>query len=834
MVRASVMGAPDNYDTLQRQRAQYRRTAPWAALKVQTAVRRRQAKARVARLKQEQLEQRAAERKAAVVIQAHDRGHAERRRRKREAELALRPPAAIVIQSHWRRWQKRSVLADIRDRSFRRRRAVLENDLEDQRRRQAEVDARVAALEEAARLEKVAKAESHRRAQLIKVKREDERNAKALARETERQRKELRDGVARGRVDKRHARLEEEAVLEEYAIRALAAKDLVKSEELQKKLQASLVTNVERELAVQHAEEEYSVASQRRDDREALASLCKELGGRSDALTGAGVGELFRALDPEGYRPEKLPDILAEMGAKTITPLPGSVVPRPLLGMTAVQAALEVLAQESNANMGVVLDRLVKWFDRRGAREIAELLGIQMADRLSAAAVLRYVLKLRADEKVLYAARYCQRVWRGKHARLATVPQIQQRRAQLQAQLQAQREKEARDQLRRRDKAALVLETYVRGFLARRRVQRMRQRAINLQKLAQQKAESRRQAQLRLTGRSDYHTISGRDAAGVRVAPHRTSGADVFAIHEEGQVVESIWPKNWLRCSDEHSGRAYWYNRRTCESRWDAPPELAGLRPTMKHAKSAHEDGSWTERQNYKARTASVTAGVYGSRQPRHERARLIRRSGRPQSLPSARHKVGSVGAPGQGSEAKAVDRRPREETSASGNHPQSQRRPERPASARPTSTARSKRPHSAFRTRPASAGRFNRPQNPFGPHQTSDRSAGDLHAAMRRAHVNQLSQPKAIAAALRLHSPRAGAQFEAHPPPMNSSVTFKARDPIIPTAAFFSQHRSSEPRRRPQSARAAVHVRIPSPVGASQKRPQSAAPSRAPTARKA
>ena len=823
------MGVPDNYDTLQRRRAEYRRTAPWAAVKVQASVRRLQAKARVARLKREQLEQRAAELKAAVVIQAHERGHAERQRQKREAELALRIPAATVIQSHWRRWQKRSVLADIRDKSFRRRRAVLDNDLEEERRRRAEVDARVAALEEDAWLDKVAAAESHRRAQLNKVKREDERKAKALARETQRQREALWDKAARGTVDKRNTRRAEQAVLEEYATRALAAKDLMKQEALQKKLQASLVTNVERELAVQHAQEEYSVASQRREDREALASLCKELGGRTDALTGAGVGELFRALDPEGYRPEKLPTILAEMGAKTIVPLPGSV-PRQRFGMTTVQAAVHVLAQQSNAHVGVALDRLVKWFDRRGSREIAELLGIATHDRLSAPAVLGYVLRLRADEQVLYATRYCQRVWRGKHARLATVPQIQQRRAQLQEQLQVQRDKAARDQLQRREKAALVLETYVRAFLARRKVQRVRQRAIHLQMLAQQKAESRRQSQLRLTGRSDYHTHL--DATGARAVPYKTAGVDVFTVHEAGQVVESVWPKNWLRCVDEHTGRAYWYNHRTCESRWDAPPELAGLRPAMKHATSAHEDGSWTERQNYKARTASVTAGVYSTRQPRHERARIIRRSGkaaRPQSLPSARRAVGSQGAPGQGSDAATIKRRLREETSTSLNHPQSQRLPERPASARPTSTARPKRPHCVFQARPASTGRFNRPQSAAYP--TSDQSAGDLHAAMRRAHLNQLSQPKAIAAALRLQSAPVGAQFEAHPPPIHSSSAFKAHEPIIPTAALFSQHRSSESRRRPQSARAAVHV-PPPPVGAAQHRPKSATAGGALTAR--
>ena len=37
-------------------------------------------------------------------------------------------------------------------------------------------------------------------------------------------------------------------------------------------------------------------------------------------MTGAGIAELFRVLDPEGHTPEKLQAILVQMGAKAMAP----------------------------------------------------------------------------------------------------------------------------------------------------------------------------------------------------------------------------------------------------------------------------------------------------------------------------------------------------------------------------------------------------------------------------------------------------------------------------------------------------------------------------------
>jgi hypothetical protein len=818
---------PDNYDALQRNRAKYKLAAPGAAVKVQAAVRRMQAKARAARVEREQLEQRATELEAAITIQARGRGNFERRRLERETLFVAQSNSAVAIQSKWRSVAvRRSLVATqsaLRAASFKRRKKVLENDQEDERRRRALTEANLAALEEEAAKEKVAAAEHHRRSQLNKVKREDERNKKKLAFESEKQREALRARAA-STVGAREARLAEESAMKEQHARiaehAMAQQEAAQRRELEKRLKASIVVNVEHETA---AQEEYAIANQRREDRESLAYLCAELGGSMDAVTGAGVGELFRALDPETYSPEKLPKILTKIGAKVMAPGKGGT---PQRRRRPSAEDLEGLATQSSdgANLGVTLDRLFRWWDRGGSREIAELLGVSTGDRLSALAVLEYVRKFRANEREHLAVTHCQRLWRGKRARLAIAPQLEQRRMELHAQREAaetlaaaQREKEAREELQRKQAAALTVQTSMRVFLAVRKVKRMRQRAFMSRKQAQRRSESKRQSQRRLVGRSDYEKRI--DAASVRVVPRRTSAADVFNIDAQGQVVESIWPKNWLRCSDEQTQRSYWYNHRTHESRWDAPPELAGLKPKTNHTKFAHEDDSWTERQNYKARTASVTAGMYGSRQPRFERARIIRRlkTTRPHCVLPAR-RVGSADARNLGSEAGVVDRR----SAATSARPRQdsledqplERRHRRPVSARPAREALSLRPHSASGARPASTGRSGRPQS--APHPTSGQPAENLHATRRRAHMNQLCQPKAIQNVLRLG--KEGAEFEARPP---SVPKCKGCEPSMRVA--FSQHcTSTEPHQRPQSARAVMYVR-PRLLSASRQRPRSA-----------
>ena len=818
-----MSAVPDNYDKLQRRRAEYKEAAPGAAVKVQAEVRRAQAKARTARMKREQLEQSAAELQAAVVIQARERGNAERRQLEQQKLVSSQSKSAVLIQSKWRSVAVRRSLvalqATLRAASFKRRKQVLENDHEDERRRRAELEVRLSVLEEEATKEKIAAAEHHRRSQLNKVKREDERNKKKIAFETEKQREALRARVA-STVGAREARLAEESEMKEQhakiAERFMAQEEAAQRRELDKRLKASLVVDVEHEAA---AHEEYAIANQRREDRESLAYLCAELCGSMDVLTGAGVGEMFRALDPESYRPEELPKILTKMGAKVMAPGKGGT---PQRRRRPTAEDLEGLARQSTdgSNLVVTLDRLYKWWDRGGSREIGELLGVPTGDRLSALAVLEYVRKFRANERVQLASTHCQRLWRGKRARLTTGPKLEQRRSELRAQLEAaeqeaaaQREKEEREELQKRQSAALTLQTSMRVFLAKRKVKRVRQKLLLSRKQAQRKSESKRQAQRRLVGRSDYEKRV--DASSVREVPRRTSAADVFNIDEQGQAVESIWPKNWLRCLDEQTKRLYWYNHRSHESRWDAPPELAGLKPKSKHTRVAHEDDSWTARQNYKARTASVTAGMYGSRQPRFARARIIRqlrRTARPQSSLPAR-RTGSADARKLGSEAGVVDRR----SAATSARPQQDNygnqlseRSHRPASARPARETRSQRPQSPFSMRPASAGRVGRPQS--APDPTSVQSAENPHAIRRRAHINQLCQPKAIQNVLRLGGAE---QFVARPPSM---PRLKVIEPSMPAAAFTQHRNSTGPRQRPQSASAVVARR-----SVSRHRPRSA-----------
>lgn len=402
--------------------------------------------------------------------------------------------------------------------------------------------------------------------------------------------------------------------------------------------------------------------------------------------------------------------------------------------------------------------------------------------------------------------------------------------------------------------AALTLQTNMRVWLACRRVQRLRKTAVAAHKTALQKTESKRDSQRRLIGPSDYEKRA--NATAKRVVARRGSGADVFETDMPHQIVESVWPKHWLCCSDAQTGQLYWYNHRTHESRWEAPPDLVGLHKKPQRARQVHEDASWTARENYKARTASVTAGMYGCRQPRYERARMARRLRRatsPQRTASSGVAVGRRRATRpttaerqqqaraeSSAEAGVIDRRSGSSASA-WQPPQHQL----PVAADPRTRFEENHQLSGHPRRPASARtasgkqsprlKLNRPHSAPRPgHRSQAELANNL---ARRAHMSQLCQPKAIAAVMRLHTeapPQLKSAYEARPPSVASSITMPC-EPIMPVVSSHEAGHNvnsgrGRPQRRPQSARPALQQN-PRPPSAGTTHRQRNRPSSATTA---
>eukprot|EP01046_Picozoa_sp_COSAG06_P056169 COSAG06_NODE_10543_length_1662_cov_1.711452_2_plen_336_part_00 len=257
------MSVPSNYEALQQRRQEYREKAPWAAVLVQTAVRRLQAKARVARLQREREDSLAAEQEASVVIQARERGNAERKRLAAAAEQAEQEHAATAIQSAVRnKALRRSLVATqaaLKAASFKRRKTVLENDQKDARRRRSITEANLVELEAQAAAAAEAAEAHQRRARINKIKRQDERNAKRLALEAEAQRQQLRDRAANV-VGSREARIaadaEEKQQDAQMADSAFATQEQHQMRLLNQRLKESLVVNLEHEVA---AQEDYAV-----------------------------------------------------------------------------------------------------------------------------------------------------------------------------------------------------------------------------------------------------------------------------------------------------------------------------------------------------------------------------------------------------------------------------------------------------------------------------------------------------------------------------------------------------------------------------------------------
>jgi hypothetical protein len=157
-----------------------------------------------------------------------------------------------------------------------------------------------------------------------------------------------------------------------------------------------------------------------------------------DGVTGAGIAELFRVLDPEGHTPEKLQAILVQMGAKAMAPK-GTPKRGRRGSVNRLKIELEGLARQSSdgSKLHVSLNRLVKWWDpagKGGCRLIAEILGIQRDERLSALSVLNYVNDFHRDEKMLKAVLLTQSSWRGKMVRRAITPRCVLRQRQRQRQ----------------------------------------------------------------------------------------------------------------------------------------------------------------------------------------------------------------------------------------------------------------------------------------------------------------------------------------------------------------------------------------------------------------
>jgi hypothetical protein len=257
------MSVPSNYEALQQRRQEYREKAPWAAVLVQTAVRRLQAKARVARLQREREDSLAAEQEASVVIQARERGNAERKRLAAAAEQAEQEHAATAIQSAVRnKALRRSLVATqaaLKAASFKRRKTVLANDHKDARRRRSITEANLVELEAQAAAAAEAAEAHQRRARINKIKRQDERNAKRLALEAEAQRQQLRYRAANV-VGSREARIaadaEEKQQDAQMADSAFATQEQHQMRLLNQRLKESLVVNLEHEVA---AQEDYAV-----------------------------------------------------------------------------------------------------------------------------------------------------------------------------------------------------------------------------------------------------------------------------------------------------------------------------------------------------------------------------------------------------------------------------------------------------------------------------------------------------------------------------------------------------------------------------------------------
>ena len=326
-----------------------------------------------------------------------------------------------------------------------------------------------------------------------------------------------------------------------------------------------------------------------------------------------------------------------------------------------------------------------------------------------------------------------------------------------------------------------MLQTNIRVWLATRRVQRVRQAVFDKKKQRDLRTTRSKASQRRLLGGSGYEKRM--DAVGNRVVARRGSGADIFEV-EAGQVVESVWPKHWLLCSDEETGERYWYNSRTHESRWDAPPSLAGLQTKPHVARTVHEDQSWAAREDYQARTVSVTAGMYDTRQPRYmyERALINRRMRSGKTVKQQQ----ALRERAQRREAKTsvLDRR----TGA--------------MSARQVAGEAGSRTGS----RPVSASRGRRPGSTPRPLSASRQRKSDVEIAAdnmaRRAHMNKLCLPKQIANVLLLQAgapPQLKGAYEMRPPSVSSEIVTPCQ-PVMP----------SEPPARPRSARPAASFQKP------------------------
>lgn len=157
------------------------------------------------------------------------------------------------------------------------------------------------------------------------------------------------------------------------------------------------------------------------------------------------------------------------MGAK-LTSVPKGTPKRHRRG-----SAVDLLAQEmerisskesDGQNVSVTLDKLVKWWEAGGQRQIADMIGIAKDERLSGLNLLSYLHKFHLDEREWTAAVRIQRYARGWRVRTELAPEIARIKAETKAlhaaaaRVQARaRGKLSRQNLAAKQESALTLQT---------------------------------------------------------------------------------------------------------------------------------------------------------------------------------------------------------------------------------------------------------------------------------------------------------------------------------------------------------------------------------------